>query len=67
MLKREKKTEDGIAVDFVSCVTDETYRVSDLKSRHMAKVLKNCGDGKRDWVSGFINGGVRVIKAGGNE
>lgn len=66
-LKREKKTKDGIDVDFLSRDTGETYRVSVLKSRHMAKVLKNCGDGKRDWVSGFINGGVEVIKAGGKE
>ncbi len=66
-LKREKKAKDGIDVDFVSTGTGETYRVSVLKSRHMAKVLKNCGDGKRDWVSGFINGGVGVIKAGGKE
>lgn len=66
-LKREKKTKDGIDIDFVSRGTGETYRASVLKSRHMAKVLKNCGDGKRDWVSGFINGGVEVIKAGGKE
>ena len=66
-LKREKKNKEGIDVDFVSRDTGETYRVSVLKSRHMAKVLKNCGDGKRDWVSGFINGGVEVIKAGGKE
>ena len=66
-LKREKKTKDGIDVDFVSRDTGDTYRVNVLKSRHMTKVLKNCGDGKRDWVSGFINGGVEVIKAGGKE
>ena len=66
-LKREKKTKDGIDVDFVSTETCKTYRVNVLKSKHMAKVLKNCGDGKPDWVSGFINGGVDVIKAGATE
>ena len=66
-LKREKKTKDGIAVDFISPGTGETYRVNVIKSKRVARVLKNCGDGKRDWVSGFINGGVGIIKAGGKE
>lgn len=66
-LIREKKVKDGIAVDFISRSAGDAYRVNVLKSKRIAKVLKNCGDGERDWVPGFINGGVRVIKADGKE
>lgn len=61
VLKREKKTKDGIAVDFVSQSTGEVHRVNVLKSKHSVKVLKDCGDGKRSGVSGFIFGGHSVI------
>lgn len=61
VLKREKKTKDGIAVDFVSQSTGEVHRVNVLKSKHSVKVLKDCGDSKRSGVSGFIFGGHSVI------
>jgi len=61
VLKREKKTKDGIAVDFISRSTAEVHRVNVLKSKHSVKVLKDCGDGKRSGVSGFIYGGHSII------
>lgn len=64
VLKREKKTKNGIAVDFVYRSTGEVHRVNVLKSKHSVKVLKNCGDGERSKVSGFIYGGHSVIEAG---
>ena len=64
VLKREKKTKDGIAVDFVSQSTGQVHRVNVLKSKNSVKVLKDCGDGKRSGVSGFIYGGHSIIVDG---
>lgn len=64
ILQREKKTKDGIAVDFVSTSTGEAHRVNVLKSKHSVKVLKDCGDSKRSGVSGFIYGGHSMIETG---